>query len=390
MKFKKKTKTKQVTNQTPNFPCFFYKKKQKYMDEVFPNVWLGQYEAVQKSQNSMLQQRRITHVVSIGSYEEWWKTRKEPKHMLLDFKDSPFVFVTDYFKQVFEFMDEATVRGNGVLIHCDEKRSRSGAIVVAYLMKKTQKQYTETLNKILAHSKKVMPNIGFQIQVLKMFFVFFNSNQSKKKKAKHSNFKQLRNFGKARWNMSVQYSNKINIEKELANALKNLMTQVSKLQSDITKKEQLYVTITNISSSSDLKENKDLNPKKTPVPSLNSPNGNGSSDTNQEKAWKRSVVIGLNQNDLNIFRKEWVLLAFLCHQFQLYQIPVHTNTINILYILGEMYFLDLLQTFRDIFQPENQSLVLDYDSPSDAIAKALQAYNQKDKQKEKEQTKHVS
>jgi len=109
------------------------------MDEVAPNVWLGQHQAASDDQTTILQQHKITRVVSIGSYEEWWTTRKNPKHLLLELKDSPFVFVTDYFQQVFAFMDEALNHGCGVLVHCDQGQSRSSAIVIAYLMKKIPK-----------------------------------------------------------------------------------------------------------------------------------------------------------------------------------------------------------------------------------------------------------
>ncbi|ETO30556.1 dual specificity protein phosphatase [Reticulomyxa filosa] len=153
------------------------------MDEVYPNLWLGQYQAASDGQTKILKQHKITHIVSIGLYEQWWTTRKDPKHLLLEMKDSPFVFVTDYFSQVFPFMEEALAHGNGVLVHCEEGKSRSSAIVVAFLMKKLQKQYPETLNRILIHRKKVMPNIGFQIQV-----VFFLKKKKKKKIAKK--FKQ--------------------------------------------------------------------------------------------------------------------------------------------------------------------------------------------------------
>ncbi|ETO30555.1 hypothetical protein RFI_06565 [Reticulomyxa filosa] len=179
-------------------------------------------------------------------------------------------------------------------------------------------------------------------------------------------------------------SDKIDIEKELANALKNLTLQVSKLQSDINKKERIYVTISGFNPKNDDEKqavNGNGNTKSAnSTPIVGGPN-NLNAKERKEESWTRKVVIGLDENDLNIFRKEWVLLVFLCHQFQLYEIAVHRNTTNILFILGEMYFTDLLTTFQEVFEPNNKALIMDYDNPSKSIAAALQIYAQKRKRK---------
>ena len=216
--------------------------------------------------------------------------------MLLNIDDSPYVFITDYFDEVFKFID-ATIMNKGnskrsVLVHCEQGRSRSGAMVIAYLMKKYKQSYPETLNKVLVHRKRVMPNIGFQIQ--------------------------LRTFGKYGWDTNLKYPKAINIDKELQTALKNLAHQVSRLQLDIRSSEKIFVTF-------DAK--------------------------NIDK--QRLVRIGLGNEDLSQYRKEWVLLVFLCHQFQLYNIGVHNSIITILHILGEMYFEDLVKTFLEVFEPIN-------------------------------------
>eukprot|EP00483_Globobulimina_turgida_P009057 UN09075 len=119
-------------------------------------------------------------------------------------------------------------------------------MVIAYLMKKYKQSYPETLNKVLLHRKRVMPNIGFQIQ--------------------------LRTFGKYLWNTQLKYSQKlIDIDKELQTALKNLAHQVSRLQLDIRSSEKIFVTF----------------------------------DTKVIDK-KRLVRIGLGNDDLSQYRKEWV------------------------------------------------------------------------------------
>mmetsp|Transcript_42005 Transcript_42005/g.67528 ORF Transcript_42005/g.67528 Transcript_42005/m.67528 type:complete len:303 (-) Transcript_42005:2308-3216(-) len=268
----------------------FESQHELYMDEVAPSIWLGEKRAAYDAELETLKKHNICGIVSIGYYQEFWKFREKPKHLLLNIEDSPYVFITDYMNEVFKFIDDTLKVGQqAVLIHCEQGRSRSGAMVIAYLMKKYKQSYPETLNKVLLHRKRVMPNIGFQIQ--------------------------LRTFGKYGWNTQLAYSDKIDIDKELQTALKNLAHQVSRLQLDIRSSEKIFVTF----------DTKDLSKK-------------------------RLVRIGLGNDDLSQYRKEWVLLVFLCHQFQLYKIHVHNSIITILHILGEMYFEDLVKTFIEVFQ----------------------------------------
>ena len=274
-----------------------------YMDEVAPRIWLGEKRAAYDAEIDTLKKHNICGIVSIGYFQEFWKFRDKPKHLLLNIEDSPYVFITDYFNEVFKFIDsilnnnvnDNNNNSSSILIHCEQGRSRSGAMVIAYLMKKYQQSYPETLNQVLVNRKRVMPNIGFQIQ--------------------------LRTFGKYQWNTTLKYSDKlIDIDKELQTALKNLAHQVSRLQLDIRSSEKIFVTF----------DTKDIDKK-------------------------RLVRIGLGNDDLSQYRKEWVLLVFLCHQFQLYKINVHNSIITILHILGEMYFEDLVNTFIEVFEQKNNN-----------------------------------
>lgn len=269
-----------------------------YMDEVAPSIWLGEKRAAFDSEVETLKKHGISHVVSVGFYQEWWKFRDSPRHLLLSVSDSPYAFITEHFSEVFKFMDDALSSKQSVLVHCEQGRSRSGALVIAYLMRRHRQSYPETLKQVLVQRKRVMPNIGFQIQ--------------------------LRAFAKHKWDPTLAYSDKlIDIDKELQTALKNLAHQVSRLQLDIRASEKIFVTFEV---------------------------DNDNADSNN----KRLVRIGLGNDDLSQYRKEWVLLVFLCHQFQLYDIAVNNSIITILHILGEMYFEDLVETFIEVFEPINK------------------------------------
>lgn len=366
-------------------------KHEQYMDEVAPHIWLGEKRAAFDDSVPILRKHGITHVVSIGYYDEWWKFRPEPKHMVLQVEDSPFACICDHFEKAFHFMDEAlygfrhhannnsnddqlpssSVMRNSdsssvqprelrssVLVHCEQGRSRSGAMVIAYLMKKNRQSYPETLNKVLIHRKRVMPNIGFQIQ--------------------------LRTFGKHGWKTNLKYFNDIiDIEKELGTALKNLAQQVSRLQMDIRQSEKIFVTV----ESADVNDS-EFNPGSVAdvyvkYKGKHGSNNNGVSEAKEEiptaRMTQRLVRIGLSNDDLSQFKKEWVLLVFLSHQFQLYRIGVHKSIVTILQILGEMYFEDLVQTFIEVFEPQttehSKYLVVDYNDPVQSIRMARKAHH---------------
>merc|ERR1712032_903504 len=138
---------------------------EKYMNEIAPSIWLGEGKAAAEDNLQILSKHNIKGVVSLGYYKTNWQFRKDPEHLILDIEDSPYVFITDFFAQAFRFMDEFLKNDNqSILIHCEQGRSRSGAMVIAYLMRQNKQSYPETLNKVLVHRKRVMPNIGFQIQ----------------------------------------------------------------------------------------------------------------------------------------------------------------------------------------------------------------------------------
>jgi hypothetical protein len=358
------------------------------MDEVHPNLWLGSYEAALDDQLPLLEKLGISRVVSVGCYQDWWQFRSTPRHLLVPIDDSPFVFISDFFEAVFRHIDEAldgsdgsdeikssslgavsvsvvkkrlsSPRGSssGVLVHCTQGKSRSGALVIAYLMHKQHKGYSEVLNAVLQHRKKVMPNIGFQIQ--------------------------LRAFAKAKWSLSAKYSESTDLDRELAIALRTLSSQVLQLQMDIRSAESIFVTITKkryargeklISKERRKKHGGLRGTSASPTEaSIVHAGGGDDGDEDDEDGWLRTVEIGLSQMDQELFRKEWIMLIFLCHQFQQYNIAIQSDIANIMYILSEMYFHDLLDTFDDVFHPPREGLIMDYTEPEIAVAAAKEAY----------------
>ena len=58
--------------------------------------------------------------------------------------------------------------GKNVVVHCAQGKSRSGAIVVAYLMALEGKPYEDCLKKAQTARQMIQPNIGFEEQIKSM------------------------------------------------------------------------------------------------------------------------------------------------------------------------------------------------------------------------------
>jgi predicted protein tyrosine phosphatase len=113
---------------------------------------------------SMLQQTGITHIISIGGYED------HTEYALHDDFDYLFVYIDDHasesihkhFDQCNEFIDQS----ERVLVHCYAGISRSASIVIAYMMWKHQMPYYDAKNLVRSKRPIICPNLGFQEQLL--------------------------------------------------------------------------------------------------------------------------------------------------------------------------------------------------------------------------------
>ncbi|MCO5569705.1 hypothetical protein L7F22_023421 [Adiantum nelumboides] len=84
--------------------------------------------------------------------------------MVVPLLDSPNEDILGVMQPCFKFIDEGREKGN-VLVHCMAGKSRSAAVVVAYLMRSmgwSLKQAMETLNR---RYKKASPNEGYMRQL---------------------------------------------------------------------------------------------------------------------------------------------------------------------------------------------------------------------------------
>ena len=79
--------------------------------------------------------------------------------------DKPEENLLQHFDECFDFVDAAVTRGEGVLVHCYAGRSRSAAIVIAWLMRRGGISLQAAWAQVSAVRPWIAPNEGFVRQL---------------------------------------------------------------------------------------------------------------------------------------------------------------------------------------------------------------------------------
>lgn len=136
--------------------------------EVIPGLFIGSQDAA--ADLPLLQARGVTHVVnaaaiSVPDYHEGSGLTYLPLQM----HDLPsFTITRETFQVACDFIEQALSSGGAVFVHCVAGISRSGALVVAYLMVKRGMSLHEALSRARAARPVVNPNDGFMQQLAEL------------------------------------------------------------------------------------------------------------------------------------------------------------------------------------------------------------------------------
>ena len=113
-----------------------------------------------------LKEKNITHIVScIDSYEAPFKD--DFNYLIVDCHDNVHNNINIAFEQTNKFIRNAITENKSVLIHCFGGRSRSAAILIAYLMFYYQMTPFEALTLLQDKRSIVLPNKHFMDQLVK-------------------------------------------------------------------------------------------------------------------------------------------------------------------------------------------------------------------------------
>lgn len=84
----------------------------------------------------------------------------------LDLQDNPGFDITPVLNEAIDFINKAHSKGDGsVIVHCQLGKSRSSAVVIAYLIKEMKYTTDEAYKFLKKKRQMIMPNLGFMRQL---------------------------------------------------------------------------------------------------------------------------------------------------------------------------------------------------------------------------------
>ncbi|CAL1701140.1 unnamed protein product [Somion occarium] len=128
-------------------------------------LYLGTIEAAKSPRT--LSERRITHIVSVGT---------EPipadnpasgiRQLRIPIEDVDYADLLIHLPTACRFIHEAISNGGVVLVHCVQGLSRSAAVVAAFLMWSRRMRPTDAIETVRRAREQVWINPGFQEQLV--------------------------------------------------------------------------------------------------------------------------------------------------------------------------------------------------------------------------------
>jgi len=138
-------------------------------NEVVDGLYYGNVRHAKDKE--MLQELGITHIVNcygekVDSFEEYYD-------FLDDFLPIPIrdgnVDIKGYIDRVLQFIDGAISSGKRVFVHCKNGSSRSGAFVVAYIMRTKDMNFEDAWDFVRQRRAVCCPNQYFRAQIIDHF-----------------------------------------------------------------------------------------------------------------------------------------------------------------------------------------------------------------------------
>jgi len=135
------------------------------ISEILPSLYLGNERDA--SNRELLQSLSITHILNVTSQIPLhFEDDKALTYKRLPATDSCSQNLKQYFDDAVSFIDEATSKGQKVLVHCQAGVSRSASIVIAYIMTRRSVGMLEAYRYVKARRAIVAPNFNFMGQLL--------------------------------------------------------------------------------------------------------------------------------------------------------------------------------------------------------------------------------
>ncbi|CAD6446082.1 2a637dca-ac36-486d-b540-8dc2f72be30c [Sclerotinia trifoliorum] len=138
------------------------------MDEILTNLWIGDILSTYNISN--LQSKNICTIISLidQPLPQWLRTRYRElgiSHKDFRVQDDALEDILCIMKDACDTIDKALDESRGVLVHCGLGISRSGTIVLGYVMRKKTLDRDQALLFVRQKRLRVQPNTGFWEQL---------------------------------------------------------------------------------------------------------------------------------------------------------------------------------------------------------------------------------
>ncbi|XP_054008234.1 dual specificity protein phosphatase MPK-4 [Hylaeus anthracinus] len=135
-------------------------------DEIIPGLFLGNLTAA--TDVEWLKESKINYILTVDSCPLPRKIQELLPNLTIKYiqvTDMPREDLLTHFGDSYEFIDHALESNNKILVHCYFGVSRSATLVVAYLMKKYGKSFSDTFDMVKEKRRFIGPNAGFLAQL---------------------------------------------------------------------------------------------------------------------------------------------------------------------------------------------------------------------------------
>lgn len=147
------------------------------MERILGGIYLLSIEPV-NSKIDLKAEYGITHVISVLSGPLPPHISEDYEHLQIEINDEETANLLEHLPGAIDFINQALFpKGSGsdqkkhngaILIHCAQGKSRSVAVVIAYLMAKYNLTYSQALHAVTRKVADAEPNNGF-VEQLKLF-----------------------------------------------------------------------------------------------------------------------------------------------------------------------------------------------------------------------------
>ncbi|EFC46621.1 predicted protein, partial [Naegleria gruberi] len=132
--------------------------------KITDNLYLGDINDAMNVPE--LKNHNITNIVTCVKSLEPFYPNEGFSYLNLHLYDMSDEQIDHTFDESFNYIDKCLNNNENVLIHCMKGKSRSASILIAYLMRKNQWSYFNTLQFVKQKRNIVQPNTGFELQLL--------------------------------------------------------------------------------------------------------------------------------------------------------------------------------------------------------------------------------